>query len=92
MPNSLFMRKILLLLTIFVAFFCKAQQKMVDSLRSEINKHAQKDTAWLRLSNKLSFAYRSVDPAKGLALADSNIAPPLAQICSIALRRAYLCY
>ncbi len=62
------------MLFVLVASVATAQQNTIDSLRTELNKHSIRDTGWLSIANKLSFAYRSIDPLKGVALADTNIA------------------
>ena len=47
---------------------------MIDSLQKELQTHSRRDTIRLGLLNDLGWSYRTVDPAKGLAVADSAIA------------------
>ncbi len=67
------MQKIFLLLLICIAVNSHAQQHDIDSFLTALKKYPKQDTTRLNLLNKLSFAYNSIDPSKGIALANSNI-------------------
>lgn len=49
------------------------QQKELDSLQYKLATHLQGDTVRLNLLNEIAYAFSSIDPAKGLLMADSAI-------------------
>lgn len=51
----------------------RSQQKELDSLETEINKHAAADTTRLSLLNQIAFEYYLVDPEKGLHYSDEQL-------------------
>src|SRR4051812_5192140 len=68
------MRKLLLSVTLFIAVLAHAQQKTLDSLLNELNKHPKEDTVRLSLLNDAAWEYHAVNPSKGLETADAAIA------------------
>lgn len=50
-----------------------SQQRLLDSLLPELSRHKQMDSIRLNLLNEISYAYSSIDPVQGLAMADSAI-------------------
>lgn len=54
---------------------CFCQQKALNSLLPELEAHPKKDTIRLNLLNELAYAYSSINPEKGLVMADSTIFP-----------------
>ncbi|GEP98180.1 tetratricopeptide repeat-containing sensor histidine kinase [Chitinophaga cymbidii] len=67
-------RKIALSLVLLLAGKTFAQQPVIDSLNHLLAGHSARDTIRLHLLNELSFAYYTVDPAKGVAIATEAIA------------------
>jgi tetratricopeptide (TPR) repeat protein/two-component sensor histidine kinase len=68
------MRKLLLSVTLFIAVLAHAQQKTLDSLLNELNKHPKEDSIRLSLLNDAAWEYHAVNPSKGLETADAAIA------------------
>jgi tetratricopeptide (TPR) repeat protein len=69
------MTKIILLICFgFIVWHCSAQQIILDSLFKALKSHSQEDTVKLNLLNEVVYAYSSVDPTKGLQVADDAIA------------------
>ena len=65
-----------ILLPVFFSFItqlCFSQQKKLDSLLNELNKHPQEDTVRLNLLNAVSFSYGSVNPQEGLIRSEEAI-------------------
>lgn len=50
-----------------------AQQRVLDSLLTALANQPRNDTVRLNLLNDIAFAYKDIDPAKGLATADQAI-------------------
>jgi tetratricopeptide (TPR) repeat protein len=83
------MRKIIPFLIAFNATICFGQQKIIDSLSALLNNHPQEDTVRLYLLNEITYAYYSVDPDKGLKIADNAIALAKNLNDKIKLAKAY---
>jgi tetratricopeptide (TPR) repeat protein len=69
------MTKIILIVGFgFIVWHCSAQQKILDSLFKALKNHPHEDTVKLNLLNEVVYAYSSVNPTKGLSVADDAIA------------------
>ena len=67
------MKKNLLLLVVFIATHCKAQQKELDSLLNELKKHPQEDTIRLQFLLDASFDYQTINANMGVQLASEAV-------------------
>ncbi len=65
---------ITLLFIVCVSAGGKAQQILTDSLLVELKKYTGEDTIRLNLLNKIAAEYHTVNPSKGLEIADAAIA------------------
>lgn len=67
------LRLIFLIGLLFHGHAVLCQQEALDSLLYQLGNHREKDTARLNLLNEIAYAYATIDPEKGLVMADSAI-------------------
>lgn len=74
MFQNVFMRfNSLLLLFISLNFNSFSQQKQLDSLLRVLDNHSGQDSMRVLILNEIVYAYHTIDPDKGLAIADQSI-------------------
>ncbi|MCB0747181.1 MAG: tetratricopeptide repeat protein, partial [Ignavibacteriae bacterium] len=67
------MRYILGSLFVLCSYFCYSQQKTIDSLNLELNKHDDPDEYRFEILNSLAYNYYLIDPERGLQISDEAI-------------------
>ncbi len=84
------MKKLLLLLVVFITANTKAQQKQLDSLLTELKKHPQEDTVRLQLLLEASYQYETINAIEGARLASTAMQLSKKMDSQNFLGRAYL--